>query len=129
MKGKFDAYVLWPLAKRIQNWIVDKSPAWDFTLVVPWNSTTGIAIILSKLMAEIEIRITVKSRAVDWSIIKFWTLLTVHKHQISPSWTVWKSLNVLLIKTVYSSRLNGMYYVHVKLQNIVETKVKVAEMS
>ena len=27
MKGKFDAYVLWPLAKRIQNWIVARSTA------------------------------------------------------------------------------------------------------
>ena len=28
MKGKFDAYVVWPLAKKIQNWIVDRSTAW-----------------------------------------------------------------------------------------------------
>jgi len=32
MKGKFDAYVLWPLAKRVQNWIVDRSTARDFTV-------------------------------------------------------------------------------------------------
>ena len=32
MQGKFDAYVLWPLAKRIQNWIVDQSTARDFTV-------------------------------------------------------------------------------------------------
>ena len=32
MKGKFDAYVLWPLAKRVQNWIVDWSTAHDFTV-------------------------------------------------------------------------------------------------
>ena len=25
MKGKFDSYVLWPLAKSFQNWIVDRS--------------------------------------------------------------------------------------------------------
>ena len=31
IKGKFDAYVMWPLAKRVQNWIVDRSTAWDFT--------------------------------------------------------------------------------------------------
>ena len=31
MKGKVDAYVLWPLAKRVQNWIVDHSTARDFT--------------------------------------------------------------------------------------------------
>ena len=32
MKGKFDAYVLWPLAKKFQNWIVDWSTARDFTV-------------------------------------------------------------------------------------------------
>ena len=32
MKGKFDAYVLWPLAKKFQNLIVDQSTARDFTV-------------------------------------------------------------------------------------------------
>ena len=32
MKGKFDAYVLWPLAKKFQNWIVDRSTARNFTV-------------------------------------------------------------------------------------------------
>ena len=32
MKGKFDAYVLWPLAKKFQNWIIDRSTARDFTV-------------------------------------------------------------------------------------------------
>ena len=32
MKGKFDAHVLWPLAKKFQNWIVDQSTARDFTI-------------------------------------------------------------------------------------------------
>ena len=32
MKGKFDAYVLWPLTKRVQNWIVDRSTAPNFML-------------------------------------------------------------------------------------------------
>ena len=36
MKEKFDAYVLWPLAKRFQNWIVDRSTARDFTVYVTW---------------------------------------------------------------------------------------------
>ena len=31
-KGKFDAYVVWPLAKKFQNWIVDRSTARDFTV-------------------------------------------------------------------------------------------------
>ena len=33
MKGKFDAYVQWPLAKKFQNWIVDRSTDRDFTVV------------------------------------------------------------------------------------------------
>ena len=33
MKGKFDAYALWPLAKEFQNWIVDRSTARDFTVI------------------------------------------------------------------------------------------------
>ena len=36
MKVKFDAYVLWPLAKKFQNWIVDRSTARDFT-VFKWR--------------------------------------------------------------------------------------------
>ena len=32
MKGKFDAYVRWPLAQNFQNWIVDRSTARDFTV-------------------------------------------------------------------------------------------------
>jgi len=32
MKGKFDAYVLWPLFKKFQNWIVDRSTARDVTV-------------------------------------------------------------------------------------------------
>jgi hypothetical protein len=32
MKEKFDAYLLWPLTKKIQNWIVDRSTARDFTV-------------------------------------------------------------------------------------------------
>ena len=34
MKGKFDAYVLWPLGKKFQNWKVDRSTAPDFTVGV-----------------------------------------------------------------------------------------------
>ena len=34
IKGKFDTYVLWPLAQRVQNWIVDRSTARDFTVTV-----------------------------------------------------------------------------------------------
>ena len=30
MKGKFDAYVLWPLARRVKNWIVDRSTNRNF---------------------------------------------------------------------------------------------------
>ena len=31
-EGKFDALVLWPLSKKLQNWIVDWSTARDFTI-------------------------------------------------------------------------------------------------
>ena len=43
MKGKFDAYVLWPLAKNFQNWIVDRSTGRDFTVImyVPLPFWTG----------------------------------------------------------------------------------------
>ena len=33
MKGKFDAYVVWHLVKRVQNWIVDPSTARNFTVL------------------------------------------------------------------------------------------------
>ena len=33
MKGNFDAYVLWPLNKMVQNWIVDWSTAHNFTVI------------------------------------------------------------------------------------------------
>ena len=32
MKGNFDAYVVWPLAEKFQNWIVDRSTARNFTV-------------------------------------------------------------------------------------------------
>ena len=41
MKGKFDAYVLWPLAKKFQNWIVDRSTARDFTVCLFWYLAQG----------------------------------------------------------------------------------------
>ena len=34
MKRNFDAYVLWPLDKLVQNWIVDKSTARNFTVCI-----------------------------------------------------------------------------------------------
>ena len=34
MKGKFDAYVLWPLAQKFQNWIVDRSTARNFAAFI-----------------------------------------------------------------------------------------------
>ena len=33
MKGKIGAYVLWPLAKIVHNWISDRSSARDFTIL------------------------------------------------------------------------------------------------
>ena len=37
MKGKFDAYVLWPLTKKFQNWIVNWSTACNFTVSGIWR--------------------------------------------------------------------------------------------
>ena len=34
MRGEFDTYVLWPLAKRIQNWIVAQSTACDYNYMI-----------------------------------------------------------------------------------------------
>ena len=34
MKEKFDACVLWPLTKKFQNWIVDRSTACNFTVCI-----------------------------------------------------------------------------------------------
>ena len=36
MKGEFDNYVLWPLAQRVQNSIVDRSTCRDFTVFEEW---------------------------------------------------------------------------------------------
>ena len=33
MNEKFDAYVLWYLAKKFQNWIVERSTARNFTVI------------------------------------------------------------------------------------------------
>ena len=40
MKGKFDAYVLWPYAKSVQNWIVDRSTARNFKVYA--TSVSGV---------------------------------------------------------------------------------------
>ena len=40
MKGKFDAYVLWPLAKKFQNWIVDRSTSCNFTVFTYMHNNT-----------------------------------------------------------------------------------------
>ena len=34
MKGKFDAYVLWPLEKSVQHWLVERSIARNFTVIM-----------------------------------------------------------------------------------------------
>ena len=39
MKGKINAYVLWPIAKRVQNWIVDQSTARHFTVTINIHCT------------------------------------------------------------------------------------------
>ena len=51
MKGKFDAYLLCPLAKKFQNWIVDWSTARDFT-VLGWafNFTSFLNLIFGSFL-------------------------------------------------------------------------------
>ena len=39
-EGEFYAYVLWPLKKLLENWIVDRSTARDFTVVDTWISAS-----------------------------------------------------------------------------------------
>ena len=61
MKGKFDAYVLWPLAKKFQNWIVDQSSARDFTVFGScferwWCFKTGQASNLETILVKKGVR-------------------------------------------------------------------------
>ena len=42
MKGKFDACILWPLAKRVPNWIVGQSTVGDFIVIQNWESLQNI---------------------------------------------------------------------------------------
>ena len=44
INGKFDPYVLWLLAKKVKNWVVDRSPAHNFTVVTPKGHTTVIIV-------------------------------------------------------------------------------------
>ena len=44
MKGKFDAYVLWPLAKKYQNWIVDRSTEMRFASLFSGGFITTIVV-------------------------------------------------------------------------------------
>ena len=39
MEGKFDAYILRPLAKRVKNWIVDRSITHDFMIPILHKAT------------------------------------------------------------------------------------------
>ena len=50
-KGKIDAYVLWPLAKSFQNWIVDWSTARDLT-VYCYNVVRYESVPLKRLLTQ-----------------------------------------------------------------------------
>ena len=52
MKGKFDAYVLWHLARKFQNWIVVWSTACDF-MVVAICQKTELYTICSQVKLEL----------------------------------------------------------------------------
>ena len=55
MKEKFDAYVLWPLSKRVQNWIVDRSTAPNFMvskLVSPTHHISSTVLLSTTLWSK-----------------------------------------------------------------------------
>ena len=80
MKGKFDAYVLWPLAKWVQNWIVDRSTARDFTVYPNQNQCKNIFF---------------KS--------KLWSCRNFSKRRNKERW--WRCLVVPLTTILYSTQL------------------------
>ena len=52
MKRKFDSYLLLPLAKKFQNWIVDRSTARDFTVYFSDITIQGLKILITLKFSE-----------------------------------------------------------------------------
>ena len=68
MKGKFDAYELWPLAKRVQNWIVDRTEV-RFASFLPSGFIT--ATVVNPLKRKLAKRTSVdRSTARDFTVCK-----------------------------------------------------------
>ena len=55
IKEKFDAYVLWPLAQRVQNWIVDRSTACNFTVCIKISPVRNIWLLYCLLIDQSEV--------------------------------------------------------------------------
>ena len=83
MKGKFDAYILWPLAQRVQNWIADRSTARDFTVF-----TTLKDLIYPKLRVY-QISLSQKTMRYVW---------TKHKAKSTRLWIITSNWNLMLQK-------------------------------
>ena len=89
MKGKFDAYVLWPLAQKFQNWIVDKSSARDFTVCAYYRvarlpiwsylatllwSNGNLVKISGRFPSKLNWRDSLNSGRLLYNLVRFWRL-------------------------------------------------------
>ena len=72
MREKFDVYVLWPLAHRVQNWIVDQSIDRDFTVYMKELDSVFfkayMEIILNALRFMISWKIALASSIAAWEV-------------------------------------------------------------
>ena len=66
MKGKFDAYVLWPLAKKYQNWIVDRSTEMRFASFFSGGFITTI--VVNQPERKLAKRTSVRSTACNFMV-------------------------------------------------------------
>ena len=88
MKEKFDAYVLWLLAKKFQNWIVDRSTARDFT-VANFEFYNSLVFLLSNMkkyrpMEKMVVKIRIK---IERTVISFQSL-TYNLEMNSPLYAI-----------------------------------------
>ena len=70
MKVKFDAYLLWPLAKNFQNWIVDRSTARNFRVLF-LTLKVHIWWVLGKYVRKFEISLKMLEKTQNFCIRKF----------------------------------------------------------
>ena len=83
MKGKFDAYVLWPFAQRIQNWIVDCTEVRFASFFSGGFTTMAVINSPERKFAK---RISVDwSTARDYTVDKYKCIVCFLKNWASPS--------------------------------------------